>query len=154
MYAGKRAVRRNHHRPDERFQAPTARPPRCRDEANGAAKCVRVGKINLADARDALDRNLADFDRLPEGNHGEDGDFIPGVVALDVHGGVGLGVARSLCLAQSLAERAATLLHLRQDVIGGAVEDAVNRAEVLPRKPFADGVKNGHSAGHAGFDAE
>ena len=47
-----------------------------------------------------------------------------GVEAADVRGRIGLGVAQPLGLGQHLGEGAAGGLHLGQDVVAGAVEDA------------------------------
>ena len=54
--------------------------------------------------------------------------LLRGVVALDVEGRIGLGIAEPLRLAQAIVEGDALLLHAREDVIAGAVEDAVDAA--------------------------
>ena len=47
-----------------------------------------------------------------------------GVEALDVRGGVALGVAQPLRLGERVAVAPALLGHLGEDVVGGAVDDA------------------------------
>ena len=96
----------------------------------------------------------ANAHRLAKTHHGQDGDLVARIVAFNVEGGVGLGVSFFLRLGQSFGEGTAAPLHLRQDVIGGAVQDAVDRAKVLARQPFAHGVQNRRSARHTSFDSQ
>ena len=51
-----------------------------------------------------------------------------GVVAVDVEGRIGLGIAEPLRLGEAGVEGQALLLHAGQDVVAGAVEDAEDAA--------------------------
>jgi hypothetical protein len=71
-------------------------------------------------------------DRGVEGERGEDRALGGGVVAADVGGRVGLGVAERLRLGEHVGVGGALLGHPGEDVVGGAVEDADH-----PRDPVA-----------------
>ncbi len=64
---------------------------------------------------------------------GQHGELVGGVDAVDVEAGIGLGIARRLRLGQHDVEVAAGLAHGGEDIVAGAVEDAVE-----PRHPVAD----------------
>ena len=61
-----------------------------------------------------------------EGEARQDGELVGGVEAADVEGRVGLGIAEALRVGQAVLEGQALQLHARQDVVAGAVEDAVD----------------------------
>ena len=56
---------------------------------------VFLGQLDVArgDTADALGEDLAVVDRGVKGQGGQDGQLVGGVVAVDVGGGIGLGVA-------------------------------------------------------------
>ena len=82
---------------------------------------------------DALDVDLVERHARAERQAGQQGELVGGVEAADVEGRVGLGVALGLRLREHVGERAMLLLHLRQDVVAGAVEDAVDAADLVGR---------------------
>ncbi len=85
-----------------------------------------VGRRDVLDALDVdLRRSRA---RVPNARLVSSDELVGRVEAADVEGRIGLRVARVLRLLQHLGERAALLLHRRQDVVAGAVEDAVDAA--------------------------
>ena len=49
---------------------------------------------------------------------------------------------------------AAAAFHFREDVVGGAVQDAVNGREVLAREALAHGVEQRRPTHHAGFNSQ
>ena len=63
-----------------------------------------------------------------EGKAGQDRQLVRGVVALDVEGRVGFGIAQPLRVLQAGVEGQALGLHAGQDVVAGAVEDAEDAA--------------------------
>jgi hypothetical protein len=66
-----------------------------------------------------------------EGQAGEDGGLGGGVEALDVGGRVGLGIAQGLGLLDGLGEARAGGVHLVQDEVRRAVDDADDLAHVV-----------------------
>ena len=61
-------------------------------------------------------------------------------MAIDVEGRIGLGVAEPLRILQAFGERQSFLFHTGQDVIAGAVEDAIDAIDAGAGKPFAKGL--------------
>ena len=75
--------------------------------------------------------------RAPKAMRGDDRRLGPGVVALDVGGGVALGVAQALGLGQGLGVGGALLGHPGEDVVGRAVDDAHHPADALAGQRLA-----------------
>ena len=100
-------------------------------QLDAVAEIVGGLDVGLRDALDALDVDLVEGDARAEGEARQQGELVGGVEAADVEGGIGFGVALGLGLLQHVGERAVLLLHLRQDVIAGAVEDAVDAADLV-----------------------
>ncbi len=68
--------------------------------------------------------------------------------------GIGLGIALRLRLLQHVGEGPALALHQRQDVIAGAVEDAVDAADVVALKALADDLDHRDATGDGAFEIE
>ena len=77
-----------------------------------------------------------------------------GVVAFDVEGRIGFGIAEPLRVAQAFVEGEPILLHAREDVIAGAVEDAVDARERVAVKPFAQRLHDRDAAGDRSLEIE
>ena len=77
-----------------------------------------------------------------------------GVVAVDIGAGVGFGIAQRLRLFQHRRQRHAALFHLGEDVVAGAVEDAVERRDVVARDAFAQHRVDRDAAADAGFHGQ
>ncbi len=85
------------------------------------AHLARIGDIELANTRNALDGYGRIIDALVVRKHGEDRNLMAGVVALDVERGVRLREAPALRVFQRIVERKALILHARKDVVRSAV---------------------------------
>ena len=107
-----------------------------------------------ADRLDALHVHLVEGDARAEGQAGQQGELVGGVEAADVEGGVGLGIALGLRLLQHVGEGAVLLLHLRQDVVAGAVEDAVDAPDLVAGQRLAQRLDDGDAAGHRRLEVE
>ena len=79
---------------------------------------------------------------------GEDRRLGAGVVALDVGGGIALGVPELLGLGQRLGVRRARLGHAGEDEVGRAVDDAHDPADVLAGQRLAQRAHDRDAAGH------
>ena len=102
----------------------------------------------------ALDVDLVEGDARAEGEARQQGELVRGVEAADVEGGIGLGVALGLGFLQDVAERAMLFQHLRQDVIAGAVEDAVDAADLVGGQRFPHGLDDRDAAGHRRLEVQ
>ena len=98
--------------------------------------------------------DLVERDARAEGEAGQQGELVGGVEAADVEGRVGLGVALGLRLLQHVGEGAVLLLHLREDVVAGAVEDAVDAADLVGGERLAQRLDDGDAAGDRGLEVE
>jgi hypothetical protein len=94
--------------------------------------------------------------RNPEavGERGQDADLVHGIVAVNIQGRFGLGVTLGLGIAQDVGEIGLLRLHAAEDVIAGAVDDAVEVGDAVAHETFAQGFDDGDAAGDAGFVIE
>ena len=105
------------------------RPHRDPEQLDPIAEFLGRAQIFRLDRGDALDINRALRNPGAEGEAGQDGKLLCGVVAVDVERRIGLGIAEPLRVLKALGKRQAFLLHPGHDVIAGAVEDAVDARE-------------------------
>ena len=115
-------------------------PHRDAEQLDAIAELFGGAQIFRRDRRDAFDIDRALRDLGAEGEAGQDGELLRGVVAVDVERRIGLGVAEPLRVLQAFGERQAFLLHPGQDVIAGAVEDAVDAVDVGAGEALAQGL--------------
>ena len=89
-----------------------------------------------------------------ERDAGDDRRLRSGVVALDVGGRVGLGVAERLGLGEGVGVGRAGLGHAGEDVVGGAVDDAHHPGDALADQRLAQRADDRDAAGHRGLEEE
>ena len=85
--------------------------------------------------------------RAAEGERRQDRQLVRRVHAVDVEGGIGLGIAEALRVGERLGEFPPALAHLRQDVVAGAVQDAGDALEAVGRQPLAQRLDDRDAAG-------
>ena len=68
------------------------------------------------------------------------------VDAFDIEARIGFRVPQHLGLGQNLVEFPARLLHGRQDIIAGAIQDAVDTVDPIPGKSFTQRLHDGNPA--------
>ena len=106
-----------------------------------------------------IDADAFDVDVLrlhPEtvGQRGQDADLVQRIVTVDVQRRLGLGIALGLRVLEHLVEIRPLLLHPGEDVIAGAIDDAVELRDAVADKPFAQRFDDGDAAAHAGLVIE
>ena len=89
-----------------------------------------------------------------EGDLGQDGQLVGGVGAVHVERRIGLGVAALLGLGQGLGVAAAVLGHAGEDEVAGAVEDALQRRDLVGGQALGQGGDDRHAAGDAGLEGD
>ena len=99
-------------------------------------------------------RNVAPVDPGAERQVGQDGQLLRRVAAVDVHRRIGLGIAALLGLGQGAGVVGAVLLHLRKDEVARAVENGVDRLDLVGRQRLADGGDDRNAAGHGRLEGD
>ena len=103
---------------------------------------------------DALDVDLVERHARAERQAGQQGELVRRVEAADVEGRIGLGVALGLRFREHVGELALVLLHLGQDVVAGAVQDAVDAAHLVGRQRLAQRLDDRDGAGDRRLEVE
>ncbi len=116
------------------------------DQAHAVSQGSRFGDVGAEQVTDAAGRDIAERGMGAEGEAGEDRKLVRGVDAVDVEAGIGLGVAERLRLGQDFGEVAALGLHLGQDEIAGAVEDAIDAGDLVRGGAFAQALDDRDAA--------
>ena len=116
-----------------------------------AAHLARAGDVGRGDLGDALAVHVRGRDPAVERETGQDGGLGRGVEALHVGGRVGLRVAQLLRLVQRVGEAGAAGVHLVEDVVGGAVDDAQHPVHPIAGQRLAQWTQQRDRAGHAGL---
>ena len=124
------------------------------EQLDAIAEFVGGGEIGRRDRGNAFDIDRALIDLGAEGKARQDRELLRGVVAFDVEGRIGLGIAEPLRLLQALGERQLLLLHPRQDVIAGAVEDAVDALDRVAGQAFAQRLHDRNGGADRRFEIE
>jgi hypothetical protein len=88
---------------------------------------LRAHEVLGLEAEDALREHVFRPQPRPERELRQQAQLLRRVAARDVERGVRLGIPEPLRLRERLAERLSSVVHRREDVVGGAVHDAVNR---------------------------
>ena len=70
------------------------------------------------------------------------------VAAADIQSGIGLGIALGLGVFQNLGKAAAADFHFGENVIAGAIENALHGVHAMRNQGFAQDADNGNAARH------
>ena len=76
------------------------------------------------------------------------------VEAFDVEGRVGFGITKLLCVCQALGEADALVPHTAEDVVAGAVHDAIDAGDAGRAEALAQRLDHRDAAGDGCFEAE
>ena len=89
--------------------------------------------LNLASAHtgDPLPIHICQGDSGVKGERGQNAGFLRSIESFDVSGRVSLGVAEPGCLRQSILETQTLLVHLIEDVVGGAIDNSHDFGDVI-----------------------
>ena len=106
--------------------------------------------VGLGDVADAFDYKCASDAPRIRGQRSEDADFMHRIMAIDIERRLGFGITEALCFLSTPSIRALQF-HAGQNVIAGAVDDAVEVRDAVAHKAFAQRFDDGNAARHAGF---
>ena len=131
-----RVVERHQHRMHP-LEQPVRAILRHADQTDAEAQRGGLGNVGGDDVADAGGGDRVEIQLRTERQARKYGQLVRRIYAINVEAGISLGIAQFLCFLENLVEAPTFLLHRRQDVIAGAVEDAVNTADLVGGSPFA-----------------
>ena len=152
-HAGERVRPRDHRRVDAHGDAVVGALAD-RQQLDDGVHLAGRRDVGGGDLGDALAVDVGAGDPGVEGERGEDRGLGGGVEALDVGGRVGLGVAERLRLLDGVGEAGAGRVHLVEDVVGRAVDDAEHLAHVVTGERLAQRPQQRDRAGDRGLVVE
>ena len=120
-------------------------------QLDGVAELAGLGDVLGADGTDALLVDVVGGHAGAKADGGEDGRLAGGIEAVDVGRRVGLGVALGLGVGKHVGVIGTLGVHARQDVVGGAVEDAGNGQDLVAHQVVLERADDGDTAAAAGF---
>ena len=124
------------------------------EQFDAIAQLVGRAQIVQRDRADALDVDRLRVYAGSKRQRRENGELVGGVKAIDVERGISFRIAKALRVSQARVERNALALHTAEDVIAGAVENAVDAADLVARQPFAQRLHNRNAAGDRGLEGQ
>src|SRR2546421_12410081 len=108
---------------------------------------MSIMEIGGSDVADASHWNFRGIDGVSKSDARENRDLVPCIKAVNVEGRIGFSIAGCLCLLQRLAETNPALLHLRQNVIAGAVQNSINRLDAVSGQCLRNGANHRDTSG-------
>ena len=128
--------------------------PRDAEQFDAIAELLGEIDVEPRDVPDAFGVDAGEIDRPAKADARQDGELVGGVDAVDVEARIGLGITELLRLGQHLGEFAPALAHRRQDVVRGAVEDAVDALQPVAGKPLAQCLDDRDPARDRSFERQ
>ena len=116
------------------------------DLADGAVELFGVGEVDGFDGGDGLGGDGVGVELDVHGDAGEDAELGAGVVAVNVGGGVGLGVAGVLGVGED-GGVGGTALHAAEDEVAGAVDDAAEAGDLVAGDALENAGNDRNAAG-------
>ena len=121
------------------------------EQLNGVAELAGLGDVLGADGADTLLVHIIGGNAGAKADGGEDGRLAGGVEAVDVGGRVGLGIALGLRVGEHVGVIGALGVHARQDIVGGAVEDAGDGQDLVAHQVVLKRAHDGDAAAATGL---
>ncbi len=121
------------------------------DKLDAKAQSRRLVDIGEFHGADALGGDGRKIDAGAKGQGGQDRQFMGGIDAIDIKTGVGLGIAGGLGFGEDMAEIQPFIFHPRQDIIAGAVEQAINPGDAVGGHALRQALDDGDATGDRGF---
>ena len=125
-----------------------------REQFDRVAQLAGVAEVRRVEVADAFAEDVGLADGAAEGQRAEYREFVGGVRAVHVFGGVGLGVAVALRLGEGCVVGRAVLGDARQNVVRGAVDDGVDGGDAVGGEVADEGADDGNAPADAGLERE
>ena len=112
-----------------------------------------LGKTNVQgrDAADTLDVHRLEIDFGAERQRGQDRQLVGGIDAVDIKARISLGETELLRFGEDVFEGAAGIAHLSENVVTGAIENAVDPLDSVRRQSLAEGLEDRDTTGNRGL---
>lgn len=120
-------------------------------QLDGVAELAGLGNVFGADGTDTLLVDIVGGHAGAKADGSEDCRLAGGVEAVDVGGRVGLGIALCLGVGEHVSVIGALGVHARQDVVGGAVENASDGQDLVAHQVVLERAHDGDAAAAAGL---
>ena len=127
---------------------------RAGNELVGQPLVLRPGNVRRRDGRNADAGNVLFPDIDAEGKVGGEDELAPRVQPLNIGGGVCLGVAELLCLAEGGRIVRAGVRHGGEHIVRRAVQDALDRSDLIERGGAGKRREPGDAAARGGGAAQ
>ena len=118
------------------------------EELDAIAEFRGVLDVRTRKRADAFDLHLVERRLEAVRERGEDARLVGGVEAVDVERRIRLGVTELLRVLEDHVEGKPLVLHPREDVVAGAVQDAVDRLDVVAGEALAQDADDRNAAAH------
>jgi hypothetical protein len=141
---------RHHRRVNPHLNRLAILPCNCQ-QLDSVTQLVRVADVRRFYRSDAFSVNRLHANAIAEGNGGEDGDFVGGVVSVHIVGRVGFGEAFLLGFPQRLLKTHPVSAHAGEDVVGRAIDNADDAVNRLASEALLEGGDDGDATCDAGF---
>ena len=122
-------------------------------EAAHAAQLCKLFHIRARQTADALGGHFARVGYAAKGDVHGNGNLRARINAVDIAGGIGLGIAQPLRLAQYLVKSRARGLHGIENQVGGAVDNAAYPEDIVHAPGAQKIVQIGNASADAGRNA-
>src|SRR5690554_7144947 len=114
--------------------------PRHAEQADAITQSLCLPDVGGHDASNTGDLYAVKINLCAKRQRSEDREFVRSINTVNIKAGVRLCIAQSLRILQNRVKIAAMLFHGRQDIIAGAVKDAVNPLDTVGRSPVANAL--------------
>src|SRR5690606_36436136 len=119
------------------------------DAVTQAGRMLDVFRLELGNA---LNAGLVELHRNAECQRGQQGQLVRRIDPFDVEGGIGFRIAQTLGFGQYRVEGQAARLHLGEDEVGGAVDDASDPLDAVGGQTFTHRLDDGDAPGHGSLE--
>jgi hypothetical protein len=151
--SGDRRRPRHHARMDALLE-PVLCQPRDAEQLDAVAELFGEVDVEPRNVPDALRVDPVEIDRAAETDTSQDRQLVRGIDAVDVEARIGFGIAELLRFRQDLGEFVRALAHRRQDVVRGAVQDAVDALQPVAGETFSQPLDDRDAARDGGLECE
>ena len=124
------------------------------EQLDAVAEIVGRLDVGLRHAFNALDVDLVERHTGAEGEARQQGELVRGVETADVEAGIGFRIALRLRFLEHVGKGAMLLEHLREDVVAGAVENAVDAPDFIAGERFPHGLDDRDAASDRRLEVE